>query len=282
LLCEAVLYPERMIGASVRPPAVAGLFYPDGGEEMDDELRRLVVRTVQEREARALVVPHAGWQYSGRVAGEVYGRVSIPRVAVVLGPNHTGRGPAGAIMVSGRWALPGGDVPIAGELSRAILDASSDLEPDDQAHREEHAIEVQLPFLRWRAPALTFVPITLKRRDLAFGQAIGRALATVLSRYPEPVILVCSTDLSHYESQAVANWKDRLAIDAIMALDPARLLWTVEQHDISMCGIAPAVATLAALQGLDGGLAELVRYETSGDVSGDYARVVGYAGLLIG
>jgi MEMO1 family protein len=270
-----------MSAASVRRPAVAGLFYPDRPGEMDDELRRLVVKAGPERGAAALVVPHAGWQYSGRVAGEVYGRVRVPRVAVVLGPNHTGRGPSGSIMVRGRWALPGGDVSIAEDLARAVLDASSQLEADDHAHRDEHAIEVQLPFLRWRAPTLTFVPITLMRRDFAFCEAVGKSLAAVLGRFPEPVILVCSTDLNHYESQAISNRKDRLAIDAILGLDSRRLLSTVEQHEISMCGLAPAMATLAALRDLGAGSAELVRYETSGDVSGDHARVVGYAGLII-
>jgi MEMO1 family protein len=184
-------------------------------------------------------------------------------------------------MVRGRWRLPGGDMSIAEEMAEAILKASGDLELDERVHREEHAIEVQLPFLRWREPALAFVPIALQRRDLAFCAAVGRALAEAVRWFPEPAILVCSTDLNHYESQAVSNRKDGLAIDAIMALDPEPLLSTVERHEVSMCGIAPALATLVAMRELGAGGSELVRYETSGDLSGDYARVVGYAGLII-
>jgi AmmeMemoRadiSam system protein B len=270
-----------MPAASVRRPAVAGLFYPDRPDEMEEQLRRLVGEGLPACDARALVVPHAAWRYSGRVAGEVYGRIRVPRVAVVLGPNHAGVGPSGSIMIRGRWTLPGGDVSIAEELAQAILEASSELEPDEHAHRDEHAIEVQLPFLRWREPALTFVPILLMRRDLAFCEAVGRAVAEAVGGYPEPAILVCSTDLNHYEPEPISNWKDGLAIDAILALDPARLLSTVGQHAVSMCGIAPTVATLAAMRELGAAGARLVRYETSAAVSGDYARVVGYAGVII-
>lgn len=265
----------------LRHPAVAGLFYPARPHEVEADLDRLIVDVQPKVDARAIVVPHAGWEYSGRVAGEVYGRVRPPRVAVVLGPNHAGLGPAASIMTSGRWQLPGGDVAIDEEVARAILAASSALEEDDAAHLGEHAIEVQLPFLRRLRRDVAFVPIALMRADLAFCAEVGRAVARGLAGQGAGVVLVCSTDLNHYEPQEVSNRKDRLAIDAIRSLDPARLLETVIEHDVSMCGIAPAIATLAALAELGAGRAELVRYETSGDRSGDYARVVGYAGLIV-
>jgi AmmeMemoRadiSam system protein B len=259
---------------------VAGSFYPGRAAEVDRMLARVMPESSERVEARAVLVPHAGWEYSGRVAGAVYARVVVPRLAVILGPNHTGLGPRGSIMCRGRWDLPGGGLPITEPLARTILGASRVLEEDEAAHRQEHAIEVQLPFLRRLEPALTFVPITLGGHDLAFCRDVGRAVATALGALSEPALIVCSSDLNHYESQAVSNHKDRLAIDAVLSLDPARLEATVNTRGISMCGVAPAMATLAALEVLGGGRGELVRYETSGDVSGDYEHVVGYAGIV--
>lgn len=267
--------------AHVRRAAVAGAFYPDRIELVEAELDRLIKPATTTVRARAVVVPHAAWLYSGRVAADVYSRLSVPRLAVIVGPNHTGIGPRASVMARGRWALPGGDVPVAEELARLILAESPLLSEDERAHAREHAIEVQLPFLRRLRPDVAFAPIILGGRDLAFCREIGRALAAALRRASEPVLLVCSTDLNHYEAQAVSNRKDRLAIDALLSLDPERLHSTVAEHSISMCGAGPAVAMLSALTDLGAGRAELVRYETSGDVSGDYDRVVGYAGIIL-
>ncbi len=266
---------------AIREPAVAGLFYPDRPDQIEADLSRLIDDVEPKARPRALVVPHAGWTYSGRVAGQVYGRVTLPPLAVLLGPNHTGLGPWGSIMTRGRWAFPGGGLPVAPELGPAILAACRVLEEDQLAHSREHALEVQLPFLRRIRPDIAFVPITLMRTDLAFCEEVGRAVAAAVKACPEPVVLLSSTDLNHYESQAVSNRKDRLAIDAILTLDPERLQRTVREHRISMCGIAPTTALLVALREVGGGSAELVRYQTSGDVSGDYDRVVGYCGIII-
>ena len=265
----------------VRKPAVAGLFYPDRPEQVEADLSRLLEDVQPKVAPRALVVPHAGWTYSGKVAGAVYGRVTLPRLVVLLGPNHTGLGPWGSIMSRGRWVVPGGEVPVAADLGREILGATRDLREDQEAHAREHALEVQLPFLRRLRPDVQFVPITLMRTDLDFCTTVGRAVAQVVKGWPEPVVLISSTDLNHYESQAVSNRKDRLAIEAILALDSEHLQRTVRDHRISMCGIAPTTALLAALGELGSPRAELVRYMTSGDVSGDYDRVVGYCGVII-
>jgi len=219
--------------------------------------------------------------YSGKVAGAVYGRVALPKLVVLLGPNHTGLGPWGSIMTRGRWAIPGGDLEIAADLAEAILSRCAELREDESAHAREHALEVQLPFLRRLRPDVQFVPLTLMKTDLAFCEAVGRAVAATVAAWPESVLLISSTDLNHYESQAVSNRKDRLAIEAILALDPDGLQRTVRDHHISMCGIAPTTALLAALRDLGSPRAELIRYMTSGDVSGDYDRVVGYGGVII-
>jgi AmmeMemoRadiSam system protein B len=219
--------------------------------------------------------------YSGKVAGAVYGRVALPKLVVLLGPNHTGLGPWGSIMTRGRWAIPGGDLEIAADLAEAILSRCAELKEDESAHAREHALEVQLPFLRRLRPDVQFVPLTLMKTDLAFCEAVGRAVAATVAAWPESVLLISSTDLNHYESQAVSNRKDRLAIEAILALDPDGLQRTVRDHHISMCGIAPTTALLAALRDPGSPRAELIRYMTSGDVSGDYDRVVGYGGVII-
>jgi len=265
----------------VRTPAVAGLFYPARPHEVEADLSRLLEDVEPKVSPRAVVVPHAGWMYSGQVAGAVYGRLALPGLVVLLGPNHTGLGPRGSIMTRGRWAIPGAEIAIAGELAQAILSRSPELEEDASAHAREHALEVQLPFLRRLNRDVRFVPVTLQKTDLAYCQAVGRAVAEVVGAWPEPVLLVSSTDLNHYESEAVSNRKDRLAVEAILSLDPERLQRTVREHRISMCGIAPTTALLAAVRDLGAGRAELVRYMTSGDVSGDYERVVGYCGVII-
>jgi AmmeMemoRadiSam system protein B len=244
-------------------------------------LDRLIESVEPKEIPRALVGPHAGWVYSGMVAGAVYGRVALPQKLILLGPNHFAVGREGALMSGGRWLYPGGELPVDPELARALLSASPLLTEDDLAHSREHALEVQIPFLSRVAPGTAFVPITLKRTSLDFCRAIGEAVAEVVSTSPEPVVLISSTDLNHYESQAVSNRKDRVAIDGILSLDPERLHRDVMTHEVSMCGIAPTTALLYALRGLGAREASLVKYLTSGDVSGEMARVVGYCGVII-
>jgi AmmeMemoRadiSam system protein B len=184
-------------------------------------------------------------------------------------------------MSDGAWRYPGGSVPVARELAAALLAAAPDLSEDVAAHRREHALEVQLPFLHRRQPALAIVPIVLGEIDPGFCRRIGETLGRVVAGWPEPVLVVDSTDLNHYESQATTERKDRLAIDAILALDPERLWHAVWTHDISMCGIAPTQALLWAAPALGIQRARLVRHQTSGDVSDDLEHVVGVAGLVL-
>ena len=266
---------------AVRKPAVAGRFYPDRPAQVDADLSRLIEDVHPKMPSRAVVVPHAGWMYSGSVAGAVYGRIVLPRLALLLGPNHTGQGPWGSVTTSGKWAIPGREVPIAHDLGQALLTAFPALEEDARAHRWEHALEVQLPFLYRLRADIAFVPLALTAGDLGFCRQVGEAVAATVKAWPEPVLLLSSTDLNHYEPQAVSNAKDRLAIDAMLALDPEGLHRTVAERRISMCGIAPTTALLYALRELGTGQATLVRYMTSGDVSGDLTRVVGYCGIVI-
>ena len=265
----------------IRPPAVAGQFYPDDPEALRAEVMRSLEPEAPRTDALAIVVPHAGLVYSGRVAGAVYSRVRLPGTALLLGPNHWRLGARASVGARGRWRIPLGDVPVEAELARALLVGSRVLEEDELGHIREHALEVQLPFLCHLEPEIRIVPVSLAETDLAYCRDVGQACARAIKCAAGPVLLIVSTDLNHYESQAVSNRKDRKALDAILAVDPAGLHRTVRQDGISMCGVGPTVAALYALTELGARQATLVRYMTSGDVDGRRDRVVGYGGVII-
>jgi MEMO1 family protein len=267
--------------ATVRHPAVAGRFYPRKPEELLTEIRSYTTLEAEPVAAIGCVAPHAGYVYSGHVAGAVYGHVRVPPRCIVLCPNHTGRGRALSIMRDGSWETPLGSIPIDGEMAAALLSCGAGLEDDFDAHRAEHAIEVQLPFLRWRQPELRFVPIAVGTGHYDALTELGQALAEAITTCGEPVLIVASSDMNHYEPDAPTRKKDALAIEKMLALDPAGLYEVVIKHDISMCGFGPAIAMLTAAKRLGATKAELVKYATSGDISGDRQQVVGYAGIAV-
>ena len=238
----------------------------------------------QAARARAAIAPHAGYVYSGVTAAHVFARLDVPRVAVILGPNHTGRcrAPGGAsLWEQGAFATPLGLVPVDADFAAALLAACSLVAVDHQAHRDEHAIEVQLPFLQLRAPSLSIVPLVLAWDGWEQARELGDALASVVQQWREPVLLLASSDLNHYESAAVSELKDAQALAAIRALDGEELLRRCREERISMCGRAAAATVLAAAHKLGSTRAEVVDYRHSGWVSGDEARVVGYGGVVI-
>lgn len=263
----------------VRQPAVAGRFYPgDAGV-----LRRDVASYLQNgAKTRALgcVVPHAGYMYSGHVAGAVYSHLELPKRFVILCPNHTGAGHPLAIMSRGAWATPLGDARIDAALADELKHALPYLEEDAQAHRAEHALEVQIPFLQQLLPEFSFVPVCVGVGQLAVLEALGKAVAAVLAEHKD-VLIIASSDMNHYESDSITREKDHKAIERILALDPAGLHETVRRERISMCGYGPAVAMLTAAKQLGATKAELVKYATSADVSGDREMCVGYAGIVV-
>ena len=265
----------------IRRAAVADLFYAGSARALRPQVKDLVPEGEEKTAAVGVVVPHAGYIYSGAVAGAVYARLDPPESCVVLGPNHTGLGAAAAIMISGTWETPLGEASIDTELARAILDRSRVLEEDDRAHRKEHAIEVQLPFLQVLFPDLPFVPISLMSYEYGACRDVGQAVAEAIQASGKRVLLIASTDMSHYISRELAERKDRMVIDAMLDLDPERLHATVLRERISMCGFHPTTAMLVAAKALRASRGELVRYATSGDVTKDYVSVVGYAGLII-
>jgi MEMO1 family protein len=272
--------------SSLRAPAVAGRFYPARADELLREVREYVSpHAGPVEDAVGCVAPHAGYIYSGGVAGAVYSRIEIPEHCVILCPNHTGKGQALAVMATTAWQTPLGEVAADVGLATELLRRFPALREDSAAHRSEHAIEVQLPFLQVRQPALKIVPIAIGTRDFDVLRGLGEALADGIGDWEEAgqgkVLMVASSDMNHYESDAITRVKDHKAIEKILAMD-ARGLWEVVMNEgISMCGFGPTVAMLTAAKLLGATSAVLVKYATSGEVSGDYEAVVGYAGIIV-
>jgi MEMO1 family protein len=269
----------------LRHPAVAGRFYPGDPDDLRAEALVYLSQAsfANQVPVRALgcIAPHAGYMYSGHVAGAVFARVEVPRRCIVMCPNHTGMGRALAIMSEGAWQTPLGEVHIDAELAGALKRRFPALQEDSAAHRAEHAAEVELPFLLLRQPKVRFVPIALGTSQFEVLEQLGKALADVIAAQNDPVLIVASSDMNHYESDAVTRVKDHRAIERILSLDPRGLFDVVTQQDISMCGFGPAVAMLTAARQLGAKSAELVKYATSGDISGDRDMVVGYAGVVV-
>lgn len=264
-----------------RKPAVAGTFYEGGAKALRAQIGALADPKAPKEPVLGAMAPHAGYVYSGPVAGAVYSRIKPADAFIILGPNHTGLGADAAVFQKGSWELPFGEALIDETLGAAILEASRDLVPDDRAHISEHSIEVQVPFLQFFFENIKILPICLGRLDLKKCMDIGKAIARVIKGRQDKIAIIASSDMSHYVSRETAEKKDRLALDAMEALDPGRLYEVVLKNRISMCGFIPAVCMLAACNELGAKRAFLVKYATSGDVSGDYEQVVGYAGLII-
>jgi MEMO1 family protein len=265
-----------------REPAVAGSFY----EARPDALRAQVEAcfTANERPAAkrrfiGAVVPHAGLMYSGHVAAAFYALAELPRRLVILCPNHTGFGHPAAINREGSWRTPLGDAKIDTPLADALMSRAPILADDWRAHAREHSLEVQLPFLQQLLGDFTFVPICLGSHRFDYCEAVGNAIAQIAK--DEPIGILASSDLNHYEDQKETLRKDQLAIDAVLALDPRALWDVVQDFDVSMCGFIPTTAMLIAANQLGAKHAELIKHATSGDINGDYSHVVGYASILI-
>ncbi len=265
----------------IRPAAVAGHFYPADPVQLQREVDRFVPSDPKKDRSLACIVPHAGYVYSGRVAGAVYASLEIPPRLVLMGPRHFPVGERLAIWAEGAWETPLGRAAVDAALAEEIRNAFPLLREDAVAHAREHSLEVQLPFLQRLVANFTFLPIVLGTDRFDTLESLGCALARIISEHRGEIMLLVSSDMNHYESDAVTRVKDRKAIDAILSLDARRLYDTVRRENISMCGYAPAVAMLAAARELHAKEAQLISYATSAEVSGDFDRVVGYAGIIV-
>jgi AmmeMemoRadiSam system protein B len=266
----------------VREPAVAGKFYPGDREALSRELELLFApyASAKRSPAIACMVPHAGYVYSGGVAAAVLSHLELPSRIVVLGPRHYPRGANLAINSEGAWRTPLGVARIDEEFAASLIQEFPALEEDEVAHAREHSLEVELPLLQMISPDWKFVPIAVGTLDFQVLSGLGTALAKAIAKIGEPVLVIASSDMNHYESDAVTREKDFRAIDRILKLDALGLLETVKREGITMCGVGPAVISLVAAKQLSGTRAELIKYATSGDAFGDRDEVVGYAGLI--
>ncbi|MDX1386784.1 MAG: AmmeMemoRadiSam system protein B [bacterium] len=265
----------------IREPAVAGHFYPGNSQVLRKDVENYLQTEAPPEPALGIVSPHAGYRYSGHVAGAVFSKVKIPNQAIVLCPNHTGMGAFAAINSSGAWETPLGNMDIEESLAKKLMELNPSIEEDDMAHAREHALEVQIPFLQVLNPQCKMVPLCLSHFPYGECERMGQALAQLIKDASEEILLVASSDMNHYENQERTLKKDQMAIDRILALDPAGLYETVHEESISMCGIIPTTCMLIAALALGASEATLVKHATSGDVSGDYAGVVGYAGIIV-
>jgi len=267
--------------ASDREAAVAGQFYSKSPGELRRAVESFVRKPESIMEAKAVVVPHAGYMYSGSVAGEVFSAVRIPHRIILIGPNHSGWGAALALSPAGEWRMPLGAVRVDADMNRRLMEECPGLKEDSSAHQGEHSLEVQLPFLQVLQPDFSISAICIRAIDYAMLEELGHAMARTIDSLQEPVLMVASSDMTHYESAEDASRQDQFAIDQILSLDPAGLHRVVMERSISMCGFAGAVAALIACRDLGASGARLIRYTNSGVASGDYGQVVAYAGMAV-
>ncbi len=265
----------------IRQAAFAGQFYPGSRTSLETEVKKYLDTGATPKKTLGVVAPHAGYIYSGPTAGAVYAATVVPPTCIVLSPNHTGMGASAAIMDEGEWVIPTGKVPIDASLATALMKHSTDLRRDTLAHQMEHSLEVQLPFLLARQPELHIVPITLQHIRLDVCENLGKAIAATIKESGKEVLIVASSDMNHYEEQSTTERKDQIAIDRVLALDPAGLISACAESRITMCGVIPTAVMLYAAKELGATKAELISHTTSGDTSGDYQAVVGYAGIAI-
>jgi AmmeMemoRadiSam system protein B len=268
----------------IRNPAVAGQFYPDKREDLSIEIERLAGSIPSKKEdAIGIMLPHAGYMYSGAVAASVLASVNPRQTYIIMGPNHTGLGQPFSVSASDSWKTPLGDVKICAKLIDRMLKDCDILHKDEFAHIHEHSIEVQLPFLQKFFGEFTFVPVVIAAASLEAYRSIGSSMARSIKGLgmEKSVSIIASSDMTHYESQKSAKDKDSKALDAIIRLDEAALIERVQELDITMCGFAPAAIMISAVKELGAKKARVVKYQTSGDVTGDTSSVVGYAGVII-
>ncbi len=263
-----------------RRPAVAGQFYPDRPDALKSMVDGFMPESKKEK-ATAIIAPHAGYIYSGGVAGAVYSAIIVPDDVLLIGPNHTGMGKKASVMAKGRWEVPLGAIEINEELALSVVSSSRLFSEDSLAHLAEHSLEVQLPFIMSANKNARIVPITVMHFNYRDCRELGEGIAKAVKEFKKDVLIAVSSDMTHYEPDKKTREKDRFAIDAILGLDAKGLLDVAGEKDITMCGVIPAAIAIVAAKSLGAKDAYLVKYATSGEVSGDYDQVVGYAGIVI-
>lgn len=265
----------------IREPVVAGQFYPGSRGALEEYLQMAALVGRQRIKVTGVMSPHASYTYSGGVAAKVFAEILVPDTVVLLGPNHTGCGIPAAVWSKGGWKTPLGTVPVEEKLAAALIDGCPDLMADREAHLGEHSLEVQLPFLQHANSAVSIVPVTFMGLGWPEVERVGADVAKVLKSWRKPVLIVASTDMTHYEPRDRAQEKDTAALEKAVDLDARGLMEVVRSRQVSMCGVIPSAIMLTAARALGATEAQQLAYATSGDVSGDNTSVVGYAGVVV-
>ncbi len=266
-----------------RKTAKAGSWYPDTAAGVIKSIASfLPAEKIAAQKAIGIMVPHAGWLYSGRIAAQVYARTIIPETIIMIGPNHTGLGYMVSLSDNDTWDSPSGEVSLDKTLSQRIAELSSGtVTLDDSAHKYEHSLEIQLPFLQYFRKDIKIVPLILGSQAPEICRTVGAGIAAAIKESKHEVLILASSDMNHFEDIDTTKKKDDLAIQDILSLNPDKLLQTVMKNDISMCGVAPTAVMLYAAKSLGAAKAELISYDTSGTMTGDNKEVVGYAGVIV-
>jgi hypothetical protein len=264
-----------------RQPAVAGQFYPGSEYNLRADLSRLIPESSDKKRVIGIISPHAGYLYSGSIAGRVYSQIEIPATVLIIGPNHHGAGAAVALSPDGEWLTPLGLLPIDSRLNKLLLRHVPFIKSDAYAHHQEHSLEVQIPFLQYLRPDVSVSALCLGYAEFHALKQIAFGIAAAIREYGEEVLIVASSDMTHYESAESARIKDETALERVLALDARGLLDRCRSQRITMCGVVPSAVMLEASLGLGATKADLVAYGNSGDVTGDNRQVVGYASVVV-
>lgn len=265
----------------IREPIANGQFYPSQSQQINDFVKELSLKKEQKISAKGIILPHAGYIYSGKVAATTINAVLPRKTIIILGPNHTGEGETFSLWPQGKWLLPAGPIGIDSQLAGSILGKGDFIVCDESAHINEHSIEVELPLLKYFFGDFEFVPICCKISDKNSYEKVATQIFEAIKNIKNDVLLIASTDLTHYEPESSARKKDRAVIEAIINLDEAELLNKVDTLSISMCGVAPVAILILVLKKIGAKKSVITLYETSAEVSKDSSSVVGYAGVVI-
>jgi len=264
-----------------RQPAVAGQFYPGSEDKLRAALSQLIPEYSYKKRVKGIISPHAGYVYSGEVAGKVYSKILIPATVLIIGPNHHGAGAAVALYPDGEWMTPLGPLPINSRLNNLLLEHIPFIQSDAHAHQHEHSLEVQVPFLQYLRPDVSISALCLGQIDFPALPQIASGVAAAIREYGEDVLIVASSDMTHYESADSARLKDKAALERVLALDAEGLFDTCRSRRITMCGMIPSAIMIESSLQVGAIKAELVAYGNSGDVTGDNRQVVGYASVVV-
>lgn len=276
----------------IRKPAVAGVFYEKNPDSLKKQIEwcfehklgpEKIPKMGNKREIKGVMAPHAGYLYSGPIAAHSYYKLvedGFPETFIILSPNHTGLGSGISTMLEGEWETPLGNVKIDTDFAEELVADAGIIDPDASAHMQEHSLEVQLPFLQYFSKDFKIVPISMWMQDLESSYDIGKSIKKVRDTLGTDIVVIASSDMTHYKPQNIANQNDSQVLDAIKSMDEKLMMKRVLELNVTMCGYGPVATTIIASKELGAKNAEILKYATSGDLTGDLSAVVGYASAV--